>query len=195
MVVLENPKDVRAISGSGYYIALRVGFAFPLEEVNELPTAWVNHYTKLRFMLQDPVIRWIYSNTGTVRWSEIGIEDPLRVLDQAQTFGLRYGVAVSCVDENTDGQRSFGHFARSDREFEADEIAALYAYILKLHREKAPPTNLTDAELEDASGVQGAKFCHSARFIAVASTREAIVKMAEIAVQEVQKLAKKQLLN
>ena len=54
---------------------------------------------------------------------------------------------------------------------------------------------LTDAELEDASGVQGAKFCHSARFIAVASTREAIVKMAEIAVQEVQKLAKKQLLN
>ncbi len=148
MVVLENPSDVKAISGSGYYIALRVGFAFPLEEVNELPSTWVNHYTKLRFMLQDPVIRWIYSNTGTVRWSEIEIEDPLRVLDQAQTFGLRYGVAVSCFDENSDGQRSFGHFARSDREFEADEVAALYAYILRLHREKAPPTNLTDAELE-----------------------------------------------
>lgn len=41
---------------------------------------------------------------------------------------------------------------------------------------------LTDAALEDASGVKGAKFCHKARFIAVASTREAILQMAEMAV-------------
>lgn len=45
---------------------------------------------------------------------------------------------------------------------------------------------LTDAALEDACGVMGAKFCHNARFIAVASTREAILKMAEIAVQDAQ---------
>lgn len=44
---------------------------------------------------------------------------------------------------------------------------------------------LTDTALEDASGVKGAKFCHNARFIAVASTRAAILKMAEIAVQDV----------
>ncbi len=44
---------------------------------------------------------------------------------------------------------------------------------------------LTDAALEEASGVEGAKFCHNARFIAVASSREAILKMAEIAVQNV----------
>lgn len=43
---------------------------------------------------------------------------------------------------------------------------------------------LTDAALEEASGVKGAKFCHNARFIAVASTREAILEMARIAVQE-----------
>jgi uncharacterized UPF0160 family protein len=43
---------------------------------------------------------------------------------------------------------------------------------------------LTDAALEDASGVEGAKFCHNARFIAVASSRDAILKMAEIAVTE-----------
>ena len=42
---------------------------------------------------------------------------------------------------------------------------------------------LTDAALENASGVKGAKFCHNARFIAVASTRDAIVEMAEIAVE------------
>lgn len=44
---------------------------------------------------------------------------------------------------------------------------------------------LTDAALEEASGVEGAKFCHNARFIAVANSREAILKMAEIAVRNV----------
>jgi uncharacterized UPF0160 family protein len=43
---------------------------------------------------------------------------------------------------------------------------------------------LTDADLEDVSGVKGAKFFHKARFIAVASTRDAILEMAEIAVKE-----------
>ncbi|GEO84261.1 MULTISPECIES: MYG1 family protein [Alphaproteobacteria] len=44
---------------------------------------------------------------------------------------------------------------------------------------------LTDAALEEASGVKGAKFCHNARFIAVASSREAILEMADIAVKAV----------
>lgn len=43
---------------------------------------------------------------------------------------------------------------------------------------------LTDAALEEASGVAGAKFCHNGRFIAVASNRDAVVKMAELAVAE-----------
>ncbi|WP_153772005.1 MYG1 family protein [Labrenzia sp. CE80] len=45
---------------------------------------------------------------------------------------------------------------------------------------------LTDSTLEEACGVKGAKFCHNARFIAVADSREAILKMAELAVKEVQ---------
>lgn len=43
---------------------------------------------------------------------------------------------------------------------------------------------LTDGALEAASGVAGAKFCHNGRFIAVANSREAILKMADIAVVE-----------
>ena len=46
---------------------------------------------------------------------------------------------------------------------------------------------LTDQALEDASGVAGAKFCHNGRFIAVATSRDAIMKMAQIAVIEAQK--------
>lgn len=45
---------------------------------------------------------------------------------------------------------------------------------------------LTDAVLEEVSGVNGVKFFHNERSIAVASSREAILKMAGIAVQEVQ---------
>lgn len=44
---------------------------------------------------------------------------------------------------------------------------------------------LSDAALEEASGVKGAKFCHNARFIAVANSREAIMEMAEIAVKAI----------
>ncbi|WP_421905490.1 MYG1 family protein [Mameliella sp.] len=44
---------------------------------------------------------------------------------------------------------------------------------------------LNDAALEAACGVAGARFCHNARFIAVAATREAALSMAERAVAEV----------
>ncbi|SNY92577.1 Uncharacterized protein, UPF0160 family [Cohaesibacter sp. ES.047] len=46
---------------------------------------------------------------------------------------------------------------------------------------------LSDEALEAASGVSGAKFCHSARFIAVAGSREAILQMADIAIKEVRR--------
>ncbi|WP_375261819.1 MYG1 family protein [Palleronia sp.] len=44
---------------------------------------------------------------------------------------------------------------------------------------------LTDKALEAASGVKGAKFCHNGRFIAVACTRDAIMQMARLAVEDV----------
>lgn len=41
---------------------------------------------------------------------------------------------------------------------------------------------LTGAALEAASGVKGASFCHNGRFIAVANSREAVLRMAALAV-------------
>lgn len=43
---------------------------------------------------------------------------------------------------------------------------------------------LTDSAFEVTSGVRGAKFCHNARFIAVAHSREAIMQLAEKAVEQ-----------
>jgi uncharacterized UPF0160 family protein len=48
---------------------------------------------------------------------------------------------------------------------------------------------LTDGDLEQASGVAGAKFCHNGRFIAVAATRAAALEMAALAVRETEAAA------
>lgn len=141
----------------GFYIALRVGFAFPVEEINQLPDDWVSHYTQQRYLMFDPVIRWVNSNVGTTRWSELNCDDPKGVLKQAQVFGLRYGAAVAFFDGNDLGQRSYGIFLRSDREFTDLEIKFLHAYVQRRHQEAAPPTNLTAAELSALGMVKDGK--------------------------------------
>jgi uncharacterized UPF0160 family protein len=45
---------------------------------------------------------------------------------------------------------------------------------------------LTDAALEAVTGVTGAIFCHNARFIAAAATRDAAMNLAELAVAVVE---------
>ncbi len=141
-------EELEQLSPVGYHIALRIGFAFPLVEINEWPHRWIAHYTMQRLVLRDPVMRWVYGETGAIRWSEIDDPDPHRVLAQAHAFGLRYGAAVACRDEGPRGMRSFGIFARSDREFRDEELAPLLDHVTSLHIERAPPKNLTAAELE-----------------------------------------------
>ena len=157
MTAVLGLEDIAEIAPAGFYIALRVGFAFPVEEVNNLPDAWVKHYTQNRLMLFDPVIRWVHANIGVRKWSTLCEDDPRGVMKQAQTFGLRYGVAVAVFDGNDNGQRSFGSFARSDREYTDLEIKLLQAYMMRRHAEMAPPTNLTVAETQALGMVKNGK--------------------------------------
>jgi LuxR family transcriptional regulator len=145
---LLGPDEIGQLAPSGHYIALRIGFAFPMEEVNAFAPEWISHYTKQGFGFFDPVLRWAYSNVGAIRWSAFDIEDPKRVILQAHTFGMRYGVTVSVFDSTADAQRSFASFTRPDREYTDLEVRLLEAYLTRRHNETAPPTNLTKAELE-----------------------------------------------
>jgi LuxR family transcriptional regulator len=139
--------ELAQVAPGGYYLGLRVGFAFPLEALNRLPDPWVEHYTRARFMVSDPVIRWCYANTGVIRWADITIEDPRQVLAQARAFGLAFGCAVSVRDSERGGPRSFGMFVRGDRDFAEAELDFLEREVRRLHAQKAPPTNLTAAEI------------------------------------------------
>lgn len=143
-----NDTQLGVLSPGGYHIALRIGFAFPMAEYNEWPRKWVTHYTRQRFVMRDPVMRWVYSETGVIRWSDIDDPDPDKVLMQAAAFGLRHGAAVSYRDPGEGALRSFGVFARADAPFAPAEMAQLLAHVRALHIRMAPPANLTRAELE-----------------------------------------------
>ena len=64
--------------------------------------------------------------------------------------------------------------------------------MLHLTQELEPPANparftgLTGTALEAVTGVTGAIFCHNARFIAAAATRDAAINLAELAVAVVE---------
>jgi len=148
MDVAVETRDLEQRSPAGFYLALRVGFAFPIVEQYTLPPRWVEHYLSRGMLMSDPVMRWMFENVGARRWSALGLDDPRNILSQAAGFGLRYGVAICCTDPDPMGQRSFGSFARSDREFTDDEISFLHARLIALHDSLVPPSNLTRAELE-----------------------------------------------
>ncbi len=147
-VPMPEEVEFRELAPVGYYVAIRVGFAFPLAEELAMPAAWVELYSRLGLMLDDPAVRWAYDHSGAIRWSELGAPDPRRVLTQAQDFGLVFGAVAAITGGVRDTQRSFGLFARDDREFTDAELALLAAKLGQRHAELAPPANLTRAELE-----------------------------------------------
>ena len=144
----DRAERISALSPKGYFLAIRMGFFFPVYEEKTLPEKWMDRYTSRGYMVADPVMQWIYRNEGAARWSEIKLDDPRNVLGQAALCGLNYGVAIRVSDPNDSSQRSFGSFAREDREFTDFEIVELTDMLQDMHIEMVPPTNLTKAELE-----------------------------------------------
>jgi len=106
---------------------------------------WIEHYIKNAYALRDPLVAWGISRTGATRWSEIELPDPFMIMDEAASFGLKFGVCISCGPMSS---RTVASVARADREFSDEEIAALANTVLHLHHETEPPDNLTRAEIE-----------------------------------------------
>jgi LuxR family transcriptional regulator len=142
------------IANAGFYIAFRIEFLQPAFEFNSLPRPWVHKYTQQGFLMMDPVLRWIYSNVGTIRWSEVDIPDTSGVLEEAARYDLNFGAAISLRDRDDRSIKSFGNFCRADREFETSEITELTRRLELLFSDLAGPDNVTAAETEVLSAIR-----------------------------------------
>jgi LuxR family transcriptional regulator len=117
-------------------------------ELNHLPANWVREYTAGGLIVHDPAMAWAYRNSGVIRWSELRDGDVQGVLELAKNHELNFGAVASFTDSGSSGQRTFGFFCRSDREYRAAELDQLHRSLVAAHRAHAQPRNLTAAELE-----------------------------------------------
>lgn len=140
--------SILQMSPAGFYLALRVGFTFPEEELNRLPEQWVEHYTRHGLVVHDPLMKWVYAQQGAARWSDMEIPDPLDVQLSARSHGLGFGAVASAVSPAEKGKRSYGLFFRSDRDFNDGELANLRILLETLHSGSKLERNLTANEIE-----------------------------------------------
>ena len=132
----------------GYFYALQIGFAFPLEQMNTLPPSWVNLYTEKKLFFSDPIMRWGYTQLGIKRWSDLVKWDEEGVLEIAKSMDLNFGCVAACIDNLNDGRKSIAILARSDREYTDAELNKIERFLQKAHNSTASLSNITEAELE-----------------------------------------------
>jgi DNA-binding CsgD family transcriptional regulator len=126
-----------SIAPAGYYVALKLGFFSPEEELNAYAPQWIDHYTAHGLALHDPLMRWVYAHTGSRMWSDLEIPDPMSVLTAYGTFGMRFGAVVCFMADEDRPRRTFGCFAREDRELNEVEIKLAEATLRAAHLHEA----------------------------------------------------------
>jgi LuxR family transcriptional regulator len=151
-------------SPSGYAIGLHIEFNAPKLQLETYPIAWVKHYEKMGFFLNDPVVMWGFQNHGTRRWSDLSEMDTKGVFTDAKSFGLNYGFVASIEAR---GNHSIAGFSRPDREFTDVEISDVCEILFMLHKEDISTIKISDKQkvllnelanggrIEDASATLG----------------------------------------
>lgn len=134
-----------ALAPAGYFIGLHIRFAAPLMTFQTYDQRWTDRYTEQAYALRDPLIAWGFSTMGVARWSEIEIPDPFGIMKEAASYGLVYGVSVSCGPISS---RTIGGVSRGDREFTDAEMKQIHEIVLRLHDMTEPPESLTPAQIE-----------------------------------------------
>ena len=119
---------MRTLAPAGYALGFHIIYTTPRFMFQTYPRDWFDHYNRNGLIMSDPTIAWGFEKTGTCRWSEMS--DPTGVLAQAAEFGLRYG--LTCATDTGDS-RSIGGYARSDREFEREEIEEISSLFNEVH--------------------------------------------------------------
>lgn len=122
--------DLDRRSPAGCAIGLHIRFTTPRYMFQSYPRRWSEQYSGSGLLIRDPTVRWGMNNVGWVRWQDLAAIDSDGILERARDFGLSNGVTIALL---IDASRSIASFARSDRDFEAPEIADLQAIFQALH--------------------------------------------------------------
>jgi LuxR family transcriptional regulator len=130
-------------SPAGCAIGLHVRFSAPLYMFQSYTKRWMEHYSSRGLALHDPTIRWGMSNLGFIRWRDLEAMDTHGVLEEAKDFGIICGVTMAVLIGES---RSIASFARSDRDYEDEEIEELRQILEALHRATLDVETLTEAD-------------------------------------------------
>ena len=133
-------------SPSGFAVALHARFTAAEYVHQTYSKAWSAIYSQKGYVMHDPTVSFGFQQLGTVRWSALAEQDPMKIYQQARAFGLNFGFA--CAVE-VDGNRSFAGFSRADREYDDAEMAEMLADLGTLHRLTAKPGALSSALREE----------------------------------------------
>ncbi len=126
-VLLES---VENLALSGFAIAFHIRLTSPDFLFQTYPKDWINLYSQKGYVMADPIVRWGFTETGSIRWSLLGEMDDQNILEQSLAFGMTYGVAIAT---DTGGSRSVAGFSRPDREYTDEEIKQLSQCVQALH--------------------------------------------------------------
>lgn len=137
--------ELAKIATAGYFIGLHIRFISPLLTFKSYDRDWTDHYTRNGYAMRDPVVLWGFSTTGHILWNDPSLSDPFGVFREAERFGLKHGLTVSC---GPIASRSIASFARSDRQFDDAEISTVVNAVRHLHAVSQPPDALTPAQID-----------------------------------------------
>jgi len=128
--ILSALSELEGLCPAGYATALHINFATPKFLFQTYARDWMSQYSKLGLVMKDPTVRWGFENTGHVLWDVLKEQDVDGVLDMAASFGIKFGFTCATI---AGGTRSICSFARDDRDFSEQEMAAIIKIAERLH--------------------------------------------------------------
>ncbi|MGJ8587992.1 MAG: autoinducer binding domain-containing protein [Yoonia sp.] len=141
--ISETLGKLNELAPAGYALGFHIAYTTPKFVFQSYPKAWLDHYSSNGLIMVDPMVAWGFGNEGTLRWS--GLDDAAGVLALAGEHGMKFGVVVSCV---SDESRSLGGFSHPDREFTDDEIEQLHDCFVAIHDLTADTAQLDPKTVE-----------------------------------------------
>lgn len=149
-------KAIEGQSPAGFAIAFHIRLTSPDFLFQTYPKEWTDIYSEKGYVMVDPIVRWGFTQTGSIRWSLLNDLDDHGIFKQTLSYDMNYGVAIATA---TNGSRSCAGFARGDREFTDLEIADLNKMVCELHDLTTSKTGMS-AELRSELHLLSVKMTH-----------------------------------